>query len=161
MPLLPVRKRSASTARNGSLPMSAALTKRCVPFSTLVITTAARRAARSAFNAVRISRFMISRGRRTDSLDLLHIDPDRAAARQADLPGRLVGDAEFKHFRFAAFDHIERLGNHGAFDAAAGYRAEEIALAVDDQVRPDRTRRRAPSLNYGRERNLAPARAPL
>src|SRR6516162_2134240 len=67
MPLLPVRKCSASVARSVSLPISAALTKRCMPLSTLVTTIAARRAARSALSAVRMSSFMIcpDDGRRT------------------------------------------------------------------------------------------------
>src|SRR5580700_4487849 len=58
MPLLPVRKCSASTARNGSLGTSAALTRRCLPLVVSVTTMAARRASRSAFRTVRMSSFM-------------------------------------------------------------------------------------------------------
>src|SRR5215813_12020632 len=92
---------------------------------------------------------------------LLHEYPNRAAARQADLPGGLVGDAKFQHFRFAAFDHVERLGDDRAFDAAARHRAEEIAFAVDDQIRADRTRRRTPGLNDRGERHFAAVLAPV
>src|SRR5271154_3317060 len=84
---------------------------------------------------------------------LLHKHPDRAAAGQADLPGGFVGNAEFKHFGLAALDHVERLGDDGAFDAAAGHRTEEIAVLVDDQIRADRTRRRAPGFDHGRQRD--------
>src|SRR5262245_66623115 len=69
---------------------------------------------------------------------LLHEYPNRAAARQADLPGGLVGDAKFQHFRFAAFDHAERLGDDRAFDAAARHRAEEIAFASTTSLQPTR-----------------------
>src|SRR5580700_8084528 len=58
MPLLPVRKCSASTARNGSLGTSAALTRRCLPLVVSVTTMAARRACRSALRTVRMSSFM-------------------------------------------------------------------------------------------------------
>src|SRR5215470_1027368 len=94
-------------------------------------------------------------------LHFLNEHPDRTAARQADLPGRLVGDTELQHFRFAAFDHIERLGNDRAFNTAARYRAKEIAFAVDDEVRADRTRRRPPGLDDRRERHFAAAPAPV
>jgi len=40
-------------------PVSPAFTKRCLPFSTLVMTIAARRTARSSFSAVRISSFIL------------------------------------------------------------------------------------------------------
>src|ERR1700726_3939283 len=78
--------------------------------------------------AIRYSLFAIRRF----LVHLLHEHPDGAAAGQADFPGGLVGDAEFQHFRLAAVDHVERLGDDGPFDAAAGHRAEEIALVVDD-----------------------------
>src|SRR6202521_3586346 len=52
--------------------------------------------------------------------DFLDKHLDGAAAGQPDIPRGLVGDAEFEHFRLAAGDHVERLGNNGAFDAATG-----------------------------------------
>src|SRR5215470_7197777 len=107
----------------------------------------------------RAPRFQPSSG--MTSLYLLHENPDRTAARQADLPGRLVGDAEFQHFRFTTFDHIERLGNDRAFHTAARYRAKEIALTVDDEIGADRTRRRTPGLDDGGERHCAAASAPV
>src|SRR5262249_48025968 len=94
-------------------------------------------------------------------LHLLHIDADGAAAGEADLPGGLVGDAEFERLGLAALDHIERLGDDRALDAAARHRAEEIALAVDDEVRADRPRRRAPGLDHGGKRDAAALFAPF
>ena len=58
------------------------------------------------------------------SLHLLDVHPDRPAARQADLPGRVVGDP-IRASRFARIDHVDRLGHHRAFDAAPRDRAEE------------------------------------
>src|SRR6478736_6995147 len=78
---------------------------------------------------------------------LLHEHPDGAAAGEPHLPGGLVGDAELEHSRLAAVDHIERLGDHRAFDTAARHRAEEVSLLVDHQIGADRPRRRAPGLN--------------
>src|SRR3954469_3841186 len=138
MPLLPVRRPSRSTSFNGSRSTSSALTSRSSPLSTLVTTIAARRAARSALRAERISSFT------GPSLYLFDEHADGAAARQPDLPGGLVGDAEFQHLRLAVLDHVHGLGDHGALDAAARHRAEEIALLVDDKVGADRPRRRAP-----------------
>src|SRR5262245_51029329 len=97
----------------------------------------------------------------TPLLHLLHIDPDRAAAGEPDLPGGLVGDAEFERLGLAALDHVERLGDHRALDTAAGDRAEEIALVVDDQVRADRPRRRAPGLHDGGERHALAGLTPV
>src|SRR5271165_3674449 len=173
IPLLPLRRCASSTSRSGSAATSAAPTKRWVPVATSVTTIAARRAARSALSAWRMSRRIHevlvvatnqtptasiprgallpppergrvgrgSRAARTASqrtptptlplagegarvraktrapesrmlLHLLHIDPDGAAAGEADLPGGLVGDAEFEHPGLAAVDHVERLSDH-------------------------------------------------
>src|SRR5579863_8928013 len=131
MPLRPLRRRSANSAFSGSLPMLAAFTSRCRPVAVSVITMAARRAARSAFNAARRSSCM------NDFQPLVHLyheHPDGPSAGQTDLPGGLVGDAKFQHFRLPRVDHIKRLGDHGAFDAAAGNRAQEITLLVDHEV---------------------------
>src|SRR6202790_3881365 len=67
--------------------------------------------------------------------DFLDKHLDRATARQADIPRGLVGDAEFKHFRLAAGDHIERLGDDRALDAAAGHRSQKGAVIVDHEAR--------------------------
>src|SRR5579864_2318234 len=159
MPLLPVRKRSARNARNGSLATSAALTRRSLPLATSVTTIAARRAARSVLRVLRRSSFIVSL--RLCLLDFLHVDPDGAAAGQADFPRGLVGDAEFQHFRFAAVDHVERFGHHGALDAAARPRAQKNAFPIDDQSGADRPRRRAPGLHHGRQRHVAAVLAPI
>src|SRR6516164_6020366 len=87
------------------------------------------------------------------SIHLLHQHADLAAAGEADLPGGLVGDPEFQHLWLATVDHIERFGDDGALDAAAGNRAEKIAVLIDDQIGADRARRRAPGLDHGGERH--------
>src|SRR5919201_1603683 len=94
-------------------------------------------------------------------LHLLHIDANGAAAGESHLPRGLVGNAEFERLRLAALDHVERLGDHRALDAAAGDAAEEIAFIVDHQVRAHRPRRRTPGLDHGRERDPAALRPPV
>src|SRR5439155_9835859 len=113
MPLLPLRKCFSSTSLSGSRATSAALTSRCSPLAKSVTTMAARRAARSALRSLRMASF-------TRSIHLLDVDPDGAAAGEPDLPGGLVGDAEFERLGFAAVDHVEGFGDHRALDAAAG-----------------------------------------
>src|SRR5262249_47159942 len=95
------------------------------------------------------------------SLHLLDVHADGAAAGESDLPGGLVGDAEFESLGLAALDHVKRLGHDRALDAAARHRAEEIALAAADKVRAGRPRRRAPRLDHGGERDAAALFAPL
>src|SRR5215211_4124537 len=80
--------------------------------------------------------------------------PDSAAAGEANLPGGLVGNAEFQQLRLSALDHVHRLGNHRAFDAAAGNRTEKITGLVDNQVRADRPWRGAPGLHDRRKRDV-------
>src|SRR6185295_4312010 len=104
MPLLAIRRRLSRTSFKGSLATSPALTKRCSPLATSVTSTAARRAARSAFSACRTSSFT--------SAYFLHIDTNGAAAGQTNLPGGFICDAEFEHFRLAALDHVQRFGHH-------------------------------------------------
>src|SRR4051812_49794011 len=111
MPLLPERRCASSTSLSGSDATLSWVTSRCAPLSWLVTTTAARRAARSVFSALRMSR--------RNSIHLLDEHADRPAARQPDLPRGLVRDAELQRLRLAAIDHIERLGHDRAFDAAA------------------------------------------
>src|SRR5262245_18400722 len=148
-----MRSRLSKISFNGSLVTAPALTSRCSPLATSVTSTTARRAARSAFSACRMSSFT--------SAYLLHIDTDGATAGQADLPSRFIGDAEFEHFRLAALDHIHCFGHHGPLNTASRHRSEEVAFIVDDQVRADRSRGRPPCLNHRSERNLAPVFAPF
>src|SRR6516162_581400 len=153
-PLCPLRIRLSIAWRSGSRATSAAFTSRCSPVAISVTTTAARRAARSEFNARSRSSFMAS-------VHLLHVNPNGAAAGQADLPGGLVGDTEFERLRLAALDDVERLGHHRAFDATARDRAEEFALLVVYQTGADRPRRRAPRLDHGGKRHVAALLAPF
>src|SRR5262249_21311719 len=139
-----------------------AFTSRCAPLSWLVTMMMARRAARSSLRVFKRSSFTKTppRTRRKwiPPQPLLHLfdeHPDLTAARQSDLPRGLVGDADLQRLRLAALDHVDRLGDHRSFDAAAGHRAQKIALIVDHQVRADRSRRRAPGLDHGGERHAA------
>src|ERR1700687_4219371 len=97
----------------------------------------------------------------TTLLHFLYIHPDGTAAGEADLPGGLVGDTEFQHLRLARVDHVERLGDHRALYAAAGHRAEKIAVGIDHEIGADRPRRRAPGLDHGGERHTAPGAPPV
>src|SRR5690348_1411726 len=114
MALLPRRICFSMSSFSGSRATSAVLTRRCAPLVTSVTTTAARRAARSALSALRMSSFMTTlppplppcgRGSRVGYehaaracplLHLLHIDADGAAAGEPHLPRGLVGNAEFE-----------------------------------------------------------------
>src|SRR5215475_1893597 len=123
-----MRSAFSSSARSGSAAKSLARASRCSPLAVSVTIMAGRRAARSALSSVRVSSF-------TALSYLLDEDTDGAAAGQTDIPGGLVGDAELQHFGLARSDHIQRLGHHGAFDAAARNRAQERAIVIDDQAR--------------------------
>src|SRR5262249_21499934 len=140
-PLFPLRMCFSSSSLSGSRPTSAALTSRCSPFAISVTSTTAWRAARSALSVRRVSRF-------TSLVHLLHVDPDGAAAGEADLPGGLVGNAEFQRLGLAALDDIHGFGHHGALDTAAGHGAQEVALVVDHEIGAHRPRRRAPGFHH-------------
>src|SRR5690349_5383295 len=112
--------------------MSVSRTRRCSPVATSVIRMAARLAWRSALRVERMSRFMDGPAR--TSIDPFHVNPDASAAGQTDPPRRLVGDAELQHPRLAVLDHVGRLRDDGALDAASGNRSEEITVLVDDEV---------------------------
>src|SRR5215213_11294887 len=155
MPLLPLRICFSRSGLSGSAATSAAFTSLCSPVVVSVTTTAARRAVRSVFSAERVSSFT------EVSIHFFYEDADRTAAGQADLPGGLVRDAKFERLRLAAFDHVERLGHNRALDAATRDRADEVALPVDDEVRADWPRGRAPGLDHGGDGDLAAFLAPV
>src|SRR5258707_784878 len=152
-PLLAERRCFSRNSLSGSLRMSANRTSRCAPLSWLVTTMTARRAVRSSFSVLRMSR-------RKGLLHLLDEHLDLAAAGQPDLPGGLVGDAELQGPRLAALDHVDGFGHHRALDAAARHRAQKVALVVDHQIRADRPGRRAPGLDHGRDPDAAPGLLP-
>src|SRR5262249_38452865 len=110
-----MRSALSSSLRSGSAAKSLALTSRCSPFSVSVTTMTGRRAARSAFSSASVANF-------TGSPHLLDKDADGAAAGEPDIPGGLVGDAEFEHLGLARGNHVQRLGHDRALDAAAGDR---------------------------------------
>src|SRR5262249_2540459 len=113
-----MRSTLSSSTRKGSLAKSFAFTSRCSPFSVSVTTVTGRRAARSALSSFSVSSF-------TGLPHLLDKDADGAAAGQPDIPGGLVGDAELQHLRFSGRNHVERLGDDSALDAAARNRAQK------------------------------------
>src|SRR5882724_8579594 len=92
---------------------------------------------------------------------LLDEHADGAAAGQTDIPGGFIGDAKLKHLRFAAGNHIERLGHDGAFDATAGNRTQKAALIVDHKMRPGRPWRGAPGFHHGGQRDAVTGPLPL
>jgi len=70
-------------------------------------------------------------------VDQLDEDLDPATAGEPDLPGSGIGDAVREHAGGAApRDQLERLGDHGALDAATGDRADELAAIVDRERNP-------------------------
>jgi hypothetical protein len=90
----------------------------------------------------------------------LDIDADAAAAGQSRPPGDLIRDAEVEQPRRAVLDHIERRRDHLALDAAARDRAVKHARFVDDEMRADRPRRGAKSLDHGGDADAAPQPSP-
>ena len=78
---------------------------------------------------------------------------DLAAAGQADLPGRLVGDAEVERLGLAAGEDVLGLRDHLALHAAARDGALEAAVRRHHHLAPDADRRRAPGADHGGERD--------
>src|SRR3546814_6555400 len=64
-----------------------------------------------------------------------------------NFPGLGVGDAEIEHARLAVGDGIQRLGDHSALDAAAGDRADELAVVINGKLAADGPWCRAPGGN--------------
>ena len=87
-------------------------------------------------------------------------DVDLPAAGQADLPRLVVGDPVGKKPRLAGREHLLSLDGDVALDAAAGDRAEELALFGDDQLRGDRPRGGAAGRDHRRKRNPVAASEP-
>src|ERR1700722_12685348 len=143
-----------SSAAKGSAAKSLALTRRCSPLAVSVTTITGRRAARSALSSLSVASF-------TYLPNLLNKHADCAAAGQTDIPGGLVGDAEFEHPGFAAGDHVQRLGDDGALDAAARDRAQERPVIVDHKVGASRPRRRPPGFDDGGQRHTVAGLLPV
>src|SRR5580704_15487522 len=94
------------------------------------------------------------------SFDALDKDFDLAAAGETDFPGLFITDSEIEKPRLAVVDCGLRLFDDRALDAAARYRADELAGLADRELGPRRARRRAPSLDHGRQRNALAGAAP-
>src|SRR5712692_6358674 len=94
------------------------------------------------------------------SLERLDEHVDLAAARQADSQRHVVGDPVRDQARRPAGEDLLRGEVDVALDAAAGDRARKLAARRDHELRADRTRRRAPGRDDGRDRDLLPLRPP-
>src|SRR3954468_13842749 len=110
--------------------------------------------ARSASSVSRVRR-------RISALPLLDEEAHLPPAGEADGPGLIVADAELEQPGLAVLDRGERFLDHGPFDAAARYRADKGAGAVDRELAADRPGARAPGLDHGGERHLAPGAHPI
>src|SRR6185312_1982913 len=106
------------------------------------------------------SRRAPARDRRA-SFDAFHKNLDLAAASEPDLPGLLVADAEGEEPRLAVLDSALRLADDRAFDAAARDRAQKRAVLIDDELRADRPRRRAPGGDHCRQRHALAGGSPF
>src|SRR3954454_9296259 len=74
------------------------------------------------------------RARASSSVHTLEEDLQLAAAGKADFPGLLVGDAEIEQARLAVRDHLLRLLDDGALDAAARDRAQHASVGIDHEL---------------------------
>jgi hypothetical protein len=73
----------------------------------------------------------------------LDVNPHRAAAHQAGVPGERFGQIVRAKRRPALHEHSTRLRNRVALDASAAQGASELAAIVDDQAGADDLRRTA------------------
>src|SRR5690606_27896045 len=87
------------------------------------------------------------------SFDAFHVHLHLAAARQADVPGLFVADAELEQLRLAVGNHAHRFRDDGALDAAPRDRADEAAALFDRKMAALGARRRTPGTNHRRQRN--------
>ena len=83
--------------------------------------------------------------------DGLHHHRDLAAAGQADLPGRGIGDAVALQLEGRAGNDVGGGLQDIALDAAARHRSFEPAVAMDEHMAALGTRRAAPGGNHGGE----------
>lgn len=85
---------------------------------------------------------------------------DRAAAGKAHCEGLVVGHPEGQDPRAPVGPRLCRLGDDGAFDAAARDRAHHLAIVRDHELASRGPRRRAPGLehrgNHGRSTRAVP-----
>ena len=94
-------------------------------------------------------------GDRGDELGIEPVDEDvhRAAAREADLEGLLVGDAVRLQARITAREHLAGLAVDGRLDAPACHGADDVAALGDGQHGARLARRRALGVDHGRDRH--------
>ena len=84
----------------------------------------------------------------------------RAAAREADLEGLLVGDPVGLEPRRAAREHLAGLAVDGGLDAAAGDRAGDLALLGHGQDGAGVAGSRALGADHGGDRDRGPVGRP-
>jgi hypothetical protein len=98
------------------------------------------------------SRDLLERGGRGVAVGL-HPHVDLATARQPDVPGLVIGDAELQQTRWLAGQHPLGHLDDGALHAAAGHRPRDLAGLADRHLRARRARRRAAHGDHGRQRD--------
>ena len=86
---------------------------------------------------------------------------DLAAARQADAPGLVVGDAVRDELRRGPCNHGLGALRDVGFDATPRHRAEHAAARGDGQLRAEGPRRAAPGRDDRRDRHVLTCTAPL
>jgi len=97
----------------------------------------------------------LDEGQSFRSLQALDENLDLAAARQAHLPGGLVGDAKLHGLGPAAGEDLLGLGDHFAFDAPARHRALKAPIGRDHHLPADGDGRRSPGTDYRRHGDAA------
>ena len=91
---------------------------------------------------------------------LRHEHLDVAAAGEPDLEGLLVGDPVLEQARLEPRQHLARLAEDIALDAAAGDRAGQLAALRHRELRSDRPRCTPPRGDDSGERHLLSAPVP-
>ena len=85
------------------------------------------------------------------ALEALDEDVDLPTARQADIPGHVVGDPVGEQPRLAVLDHLGGLDGDVALDTTAGNGAEELTALRDRKLGANRPRRGTARRDHGRQ----------
>src|SRR5439155_6479634 len=86
----------------------------------------------------------------------LDLDPHRAAADEAGVPGEVLGQLVFAERRAACLDDALRFDERVAFDASTAQSPRQTAQIVHDELRADHLRRAADGPDDGADGESAP-----
>ena len=86
---------------------------------------------------------------------------DMSATGESDLERDIVGHAESRDLGLAALEHLLRLLEHSALDAAIGYGARHLARPRHQHLRSKGPWARTPRLDHCRERDVLALAGPL